>query len=468
MDEAGRSEFGRSFWLDTCGDDCTPRSALAGEILADVVIVGAGFTGLWTAHYLVSARPDWSIAMLEREIAGYGASGRNGGWCTPELPISPGEVLQRFGREAARRWQAALYDSVGEIETVLEAEGIDAHFHRGGSMMVALGAHGLPLLEEEWNAYRKLGVESHYEWWDGPQARERVNIRKLCGALYCRDTAVLHPGRLVRGLARRLERRGVRIYERTPVLDIRAGDGRNPPEAVTKEGLARARVALVVATEGYTTMLKPWHRNVTPVYSSIVVTEPLPEWVWKEIGWANREAVASTRLSIDYLQKTVDGRILFGGRGEPYHLGSRIRPEYDRNPKVFAKLMAMAREWFPALRDARFTHGWSGPLGMTRDQIPNVWYDRQSRLAGAWGYVGAGVVGANLAARILSTLIWGEEPVWEGVPIVQHRSVRWEPEPFRWLGIRYVQHGLERLDRRAERTGKAPRGTSLPERWFRH
>jgi len=257
---------------------------------------------------------------------------------------------------------------------------------------------------------------------------------------------------------------GVVLYEETEVIDIKEGTFNRPARLITRTATVSADIAVVVAGEAYLSELDKLHRDLAPIYSSIVVSEPLSNQQWESIGWARREAVASTRLSIDYLQRTADGLILFGGRGEPYHFASMIRDSYDRNERIQSRLQGMAKQWFPSLQDLRFSHYWAGPLGVTRDFMPNFRFNRQSRVASAWGYVGQGVSTSNLAGRILSDLITERTTEVTQLPMVQHKSAKWEPEPFRWLGIRYVQQGLENVDKRAERRGiphREPRSPSV-------
>jgi glycine/D-amino acid oxidase-like deaminating enzyme len=205
-----------------------------------------------------------------------------------------------------------------------------------------------------------------------------------------------------------------------------------------------------------------------PIYSLIVLTEPLNVRQWKEIGWEGYECLSSHRLVVDYLSRTPDGRVLFGGRGAPYHFGSRIAGRFDRHAATHSLLRRMLSSWFPVLADVAVTHQWGGPLGMPRDWLPNITYEPATGLAGAWGYTGQGVAASNLAGRTLTDLLTGEPSVLTALPMAGHRSRRWEPEPLRWLGARYIQGALTRLDRRAERTGRAPSGRSLAERLMRH
>ena len=456
-----------SFWLETSRDDLTPRPSLDGSIDADVAILGAGLTGLWTARYLKRRDPSLDIVIVEREVAGFGASGRNGAWCAPDLNISMTRLGRLHGEDAARRMQQATYDAVDEVGRACAAEEIDAGFHKGGQIEVARGPQGVPALEQAFDEYRRFGFGDRYRLLDAGELSHRIRIAGAVRALVSDDTAVVHPGRLVRGLARAVERLGVRIVEGTPVTGFRPRDASGRAALVTPRGDVRAPV-VVLAGEAYLTELPPLHRQLVPLWSLIVLTEPLSDAQWAEIGWANREVVASTRLSIDYLSRTEDGRILFGGRGAPYRFGSPIRPEYDRHPPTHERLKAFVRDWFPNLDGIRFTHEWGGPLGMPRDWQPTIAFDPGSGIATARGYTGHGVSATNLAGRTLTDLITGTRSPLTELALVNHRSPDWEVEPFRWIGVRYTQWAMGRLDDQAARTGRAPTGRSIAERIAAH
>ena len=453
-----------SFWLGTAGDDLTPRPALDGSIDADVAILGAGYSGLWTAYYLLKRDPSLRVVVVEREIAGFGGSGRNGGWCSAGFPMSLGLLETTFGRDAARAVHGAMVASVDEVGRVCDAEGIDAHYVKGGSLRLARGVQQQPIIERSLATYARLGLDDSYQLLNAEETAARIRVAGAMGALFTPHCARIHPGRLVRGLARAVERLGGTIYEGTAVTGYTTGAR---PCLHTATGDVRART-IVLAGEAYLSQLPPLRRQLIPVYSLIVLTEPLRDDQWAAIGWAGHECVSSNRYTVDYLSRTADGRILFGGRGAPYHYNSRIADEYDRHGPTHEMLRQLTREWFPLLRDVRFTHAWGGPLGMPRDWLPTMSYDPASGVATARGYTGQGVATANLSGRVLADLITGTNSDLTALPTVDHRSPDWEPEPLRWLGIRYVQRGYLRIDAEAERTGTPPTGRTLAERLGRH
>ena len=453
-----------SYWLETSGDDLSPRPALDGSTDCDVAILGGGYSGLWTAYYLLKRDPTLQIVIVEQEICGFGASGRNGAWCAPGLNISLTRLERLHGPEAARRIYAATFDAVDEVGRVAEAEGIDIEWRRGGELTVARGPHQDPGLEASMRELERFGLGHRYRLLDRTEVGARVRVEAATSGLYTPDCAAIHPGKLARGLARVVERMGARIVEGTEVVDYRRGPR---PALITPLGEVRARV-LVLAGEAYLTRLRKLHRQLIPVWSLIVLTEPLPDDVWERVGWQAHECIGSNRLTVVYLSRTTDGRILFGGRGAPYRFGSPIRAEYDHHEPTHEMLRRLAREWFPAIRDARFTHAWGGPLGMPRDWHPTFAYDPRSGLATARGYVGHGVSTANLGGRTLADLIGGERTELTELPLAQHRSPDWEPEPFRWIGVRYTQAAIGRVDAKAERTGRPPSGRSLAEIIARH
>ena len=448
------------------------RPALTQDLQVDVCIVGAGFTGLWTAHSLALADPTLRIAVVEREVAGFGASGRNGGWCSALFATSDATLARRHGLDAMRAMRRALEETVDVVGASAAGEGIDCQFAKGGSVnLVRSEAQRVRALAEVDEA-RALGVGEDDLRWLGPEeAHQLIGASGILGATFTPHCAALQPALLARGLADAVERRGVQLFEHTEVLDIRSGSPADRPSAgrpsagrssvdrpsvVTRGGTVQADV-VVRATEAWTPTLPGLHREIVPVYSLMVATEPLGDSFWASAGLENRATFADHRHMIIYGQRTADGRIAFGGRGAPYHYGSSVRGSFDMEPDVHALLRRTLTELFPELEDARFTHAWGGPLGIPRDWHSSVGFDRSSGLAWAGGYVGDGVTTTNLAGRTLADLITGADTALTGLPWVGHRSPRWEPEPLRWLGVNAGLWTMRLADRSEARRGRPSR-----------
>jgi glycine/D-amino acid oxidase-like deaminating enzyme len=444
-----------SLWHETTPDAWTPRAPLPGDRDADVAIVGAGFTGLWTALYLARADPSLRIAVLEAETAGFGASGRNGGWCSALFPSSLDSLAKRSSRADALALHAAMRHSVDEVMQSAATEGIDAHMAKGGTISLARSGPQLARARSEVEHARRWGRgEDELRLLDAEEATTVLAGTHLRGATYTPDCAAIHPGRLVRGLADAVVRRGVALYEQTPATAIAPG------RVTTGHGTVRAE-RVIRATEGYTRTLDGERRRLVPVYSLIIATEPLPEATWEQIGLRRRETFSDHRHLIIYGQRTADDRLVFGGRGAPYHFGSRIRTAYDRDEGVFALLHSALTDLFPVLRDVTVTHAWGGALGIARDWTASVGLDPTTGLGWAGGYVGDGVSTTNLAGRTLADLVLGRDTELTRLPWVGHHSRSWEPEPLRWLGINVGLHAMSWADREEARTGRESRIAKL-------
>jgi glycine/D-amino acid oxidase-like deaminating enzyme len=435
-----------SLWFDQLGG-VTPRPALTESQDADIAIVGAGYTGLWTAYYLLQANPSLRIAIVEAEVAGFGASGRNGGWCSALFPVSLPTLARESGRDRAIAQYAAMQASVGEVARVTAAEGIDADLALGGTIVLARSTAQIERARAEAEELTSFGFD--LDLVGASLARERLNATDVLGATFTPHCAAVQPAKLARGLADIVTVRGGRLYERTPALSIA------PHEVRTANATIRADV-VVRATEGYTARLAGLRRVLAPVYSLIIATEPLSEDIWQQIGLRHRETFSDYRHLIIYGQRTADGRMVFGGRGAPYHFGSRIDPAYDQVPRVFDALHSTLVEMFPVLRGVPITHR-GGPLGIARDWHASVGLDRATGLAWAGGYVGDGVSTANLAGRTLAAMITEQDSPLLELPWVGHRSRRWEPEPLRWLGANAGLRAMTWADRSEARRGRPSR-----------
>jgi glycine/D-amino acid oxidase-like deaminating enzyme len=429
-----------------------PRPMLPGDASADVAIVGAGLTGIWTAYYLHELDPSLRIVLLDAHLAGFGASGRNGGWLSALLPMGLDTMAATHGRDAAVRLQRLMFESVDEVLARSAQHGIDCHAAKGGTISAARSQPQLARLRAEIEHVRSWGFgDDDYRLLDAEGAAEHMRPTRLLGASYTPHCAAVHPARLVRGMAEVIERRGAVIHERTPVERIDGTTLHTPA--------GRVRASMVVrATEAFTATLPGHRRDIAPVYSLMIATEPLPAEVFDDIGLDARQTFNDTRRMVIYGQRTADDRIAFGGRGAPYHFGSRIRPGHDLHAGVHASLEETLRDMFPVLGDARITHRWGGPVGIPRDWYASVGFDPVTGHAWAGGYVGDGLTTTNLAGRTLAHLITGTDSELTSMPWVNHRSPRWEPEPLRWLGINSMVKLPSGADAHEERTGQ-------PERW---
>lgn len=437
-----------SLWHATVGEQLLPRRPLPGSTTVDVAIVGAGYTGLWTAYYLLERAPALRIAILEKEIAGFGASGRNGGWCSGIFPASWRRVARDGGAEMVGRVQRVMNDAVEEVGRVARHEGIDCDWHNGGYVSVARNPAQWIRAQAEVASARSWGLgEDVLALLTKSEAEQRLGASDVLGGTYAPHCAAIHPSELVRGLARVVESKGAELYEHTEVRAVAPG------RVTTNRGTVTAET-VVVATEGYTASLQGRRRDLIPMYSLMVATEPLSPATWTSIGLRDRETFSDKRHLRIYGQRTADGRIAFGGRGAPYHFGSRIRPEFDRHEGVHAMLRRALLDLLPGLpRDVSFTHAWGGNLGIPRDWYPSIHLDQTTRLGAAGGYVGDGVALSNLAGRVMADLITGNASELTALPFVGHRSTRWEPEPLRWLGVNAVTQLFRTADRAEVRTG---------------
>lgn len=442
----------RTVWSATMPDDERATfEPLPGDVHADVAIVGAGLTGLWTAYYLAIADPSLRIVVVEAERVGFGASGRNGGWCSALLPMALRRLAALHGRHAAIAMHRAAQATIDEVERVLARERADVDFARGGTVSLARNAEQVARQHARLAEAREFGFgEADLRWLPATEAAEMCAATDVSGGLFTPHCAALHPLRLVHAVARAAAAHGVEIHEATPV------HAASPGRVRTLHGTVRTEV-VVLATEAYTSRLPGRKRHLLPVYSMMVATDPLREDQWAAIGLAERQTFDDARHLIVYGQRTADGRLAFGGRGAPYHFGSRIDHRFDTDDRVRRHLVEAAQELFPVLADVPFPFHWGGPLAIPRDWHSAVTFDLQTRMASAGGYVGDGLAATNLAGRTLAQLISGQAGPLTDLPWVGYHSRTWEPEPLRWLGVNAARVAAGRADRAERDRGRFAR-----------
>ncbi len=438
-----------SYWWQARGGLPARRPPLPGSTEADVCIVGAGYTGLWTAYYLKRADPGLRVVVLEAAFAGFGASGRNGGWVTAGLPGSRARYAAHpRGARGVRELERYLRETVDEVARVCAAEGIDAGLVKGGTLTVATSAAQDARLRRQLVAERAWGGDDTVvRYLDKAELAGRLQVAGAIGALYRPDCARVQPAELVAGLAGAVARSGVMLYEGTPVASITPGLARTPAGDVRAPYVLRC-------TEGFTAELPGYHRALLPMNSSMIVTGPLSTQAWQSIGWGGFETLDDEAHAYIYAQRTADGRIALGGRGVPYRFGSGLDHDGAIAPSTVAQLGRILRRMFPVTAGAGIEHAWCGVLGVPRDWCATVMMDPRTGLGWAGGYTGQGVAAANLAGRTLADLVRGVPSPLTTLPWVGHRSPRWEPEPLRWTGVR----GLYALYRTADRMEGAGRG----------
>jgi len=446
---AGEQYRDLSLWWDSLPGSIGVRPSLPGDIDVDVVVVGAGLTGLWTAYYLSEADPTLRVAIVERDMVGFGASGRNGGWCSALFAVSEKRLDRVAGPGSGAAMRRAMESTVDEVGKVAEGEGIECSWAKGGTVVLARTAAQLGRAGRHVDEARAAGIgATDLRLLSPEEASHMAGASSVRGGTYTPHCAALDPARLVRGLAGAVEGRGVAIYEHTTAHAIGPGTVR------TEHGTVRADT-VIRATEGYTRTLSGEERTLAPVYSLMIATEPLSDELWGRIGLAERQTFSDFRHLVIYGQRTADGRLAFGGRGAPYHFGSAIEPGFDRDRRVHQALQATLVELFPMLADTAITHRWGGPLGIARDWFPSVGLDRRTGLAWAGGYVGDGVSTTNLAGRTLADLVFDRATDITTLPWVGHLSPRWEPEPIRYVGINAGLRLASAADRAEDRTGRA-------------
>ncbi len=436
-----------SLWLDQVGP-IQARPPLQGDVDVDVAIVGGGYSGLWTAYYLRQIDPTLRIQIVEKHYCGYGASGRNGGWAVGDLAGSFDSYAKRSSQQEAVRQSRAVFDSVDEIGRVAEATGIDCDYRKGGWIRVARNTPQAQRQHEEIAHARSIGLtEDDLRLLEPDEARDHVSASRVSSGIFFAHCAALHPARLVRGLSDHLAASGISIAEGTAATAIDAKG------VQTEHGTVRADV-VIRATEGYTRDLHGERRTLLPVYSLMIATEPLSDNVLADIGLDDRPTFSDDRFMVIYGQRTADGRLAFGGRGVPYLWGSKIARSAELHLPSHELLRDTLIDLLPDLGQVQVTHRWGGVLGIPRNWIPGLRFDPVTGQGVLGGYVGEGVAAANLAGRTMADLVTGRDTDRTSLPWVGVGARRWEPEPFRWLGVRSSRSIMNRADMVEDSTDK--------------
>jgi glycine/D-amino acid oxidase-like deaminating enzyme len=438
-----------SLWMDQLDEPLTPRSSLNKDISVDVAIMGAGYTGLWTAYYLKQQNPGLSIAIVEAQTAGFGASGRNGGWLIGEL--SGQDKLLKDSTEQQRTLGHHLIHGIpDEVARVLEKEGIECDYQKGGMLCVAARyPEQTESLRASYKSLEQLGYEAgDNQWLEGSDLTDKINIEEAKAAIFNPHCASIHPAKLVRGLARAVEGLGVKIYENTPALNWKKGSIKTPKAQIETQWV-------VPALEAYGATLKkslyPLSKYHLPVQSLIIATEPLSEKIWLELGVKNGEVFSDYSRQVTYGIRTKDNRLVFGARGS-YIFGGRLRHNFKLTDTELNLRKDIMIDLFPQLKHVKITHAWGGNLSMARKFHPHMVADQDNQFAMAGGYGGEGVGASNLAGRTLADLILNKETHLTSMPWVNKQGgigtlKKWEVEPIPWLGYKTVIKSFDLEDK---------------------
>jgi len=419
------------------GEPCPP---LAADAATDVVILGGGYTGLWTAFFLTERDPGIDVVLLEQDICGGGPSGRNGGFVNglwDELPT----LAELHGDDAALAICRAADRSIGDIGEWCDDHGVDAWYSRAGD----LGISTSPAKDGAWweNAEiaLKLGADQEYVELSPAQVAERFRSPVARGGVFMPGAAHVQPARLARGLRRVLLERGVRVFEETPVLRFRGG---TPVEAETPRGGVTATSA-VIGLGAYAASLRAFRRAILPRSSTIVLSAPGPEKL-EDIGWTGGEGVYDYRSTLHYLRTTPDGRIVFGGAGARTGLGTGLGPRMDFDEAAAIRLVRELHRWFPSFRDVPVECAWGGPIDVTGLHLPFLGTLSTGNVHYALGFTGGGVGPCHLAGRILSGLALGADDEVTRLPIVGAEPKPFPREPLRSPGALLVTQAIMRKD----------------------
>jgi putative aminophosphonate oxidoreductase len=439
----------RSFWLEEVSGDAPDAPPLLGETRADVAIIGGGYVGLWTALGVKRLDPSCDVVVLEQDICGGGASGRNGGFVLGWWPKLP-SLTRLVGVEDAVRVARGAEAAIGEIRDFCAAHAIDAHFRQAGWLWAATSQAQMGAWESVVSLCERLGVGTFHRLAPGEIGRRSGSPAHRAG-VFESSAATVQPAVLARGLRRVALASGVRIFENTRVLSF---DRARPVRVRTASGSVRAD-RLVIAMNAWAASIPELSRAIVAITSDMIMTAPAPNRI-RDIGWTGGECVADSHTMVDYYHVTRDGRVAFGKGGWGIALGGRIGPAFDRNGARARTVEADFRLYYPTLSDVPVTHDWCGPIDRTPTSLPLLGRlgGREHILYGV-GWSGNGVGPSVIGGKVLASLALGRDDEWANHPLVGRSAGRFPPEPIRYVGAHLVRDGVARKER-AEMRGESP------------
>ncbi|MCF3121545.1 FAD-dependent oxidoreductase [Streptomyces arenae] len=431
-----------SYWLDDPGRPA-PEPALTGDDRCDLLVVGGGYSGLWTALIAKERDPRREVVLVEGREAGWAASGRNGGFCAASLTHGIANGLSRWPGEIDTLEELGARN-LDEIEAAVKRYSIDCDFERTGEIDVATEPHQLAELREMYDEMAERGLAGGSELLDADALREQVDSPTFLGGLWDRDgVAMLHPAKLAWGLKRACLEKGVRVYEHTPALQLAsAGAGM---AVRTPYGRVFAR-QVALATNVFPSLVKRIRSYTVPVYDYALMTEPLTDEQLASIGWRNRQGLGDSANQFHYFRLSADNRILWGGYDAIYPFGGKVRAEYDDRPETYAKLAGHFFTCFPQLEGVRFTHAWGGAIDTCSRFSAFFGTAHKGRVAYAAGYTGLGVGATRFGADVMLDLLSGERTERTSLEMVRTKPLPFPPEPFAWTGVALTKWSLARSD----------------------
>lgn len=434
-----------SLWLERAA---ASRPALVGPSRADVAIVGAGFTGLWTALALLERDPGLDVVVLEAETVGFGGSGRNGGFVDPSLTHGLENGIAHHPEEVDELVRLGLENHRGLVATV-RGGGIDCALEEVGAIDVATAPWQLEALAASAELHQRHGLAARALGAD--EVRAELDSPTYLGGVLRPEVALVDPGALVHGLAELAVARGARLHEGTPVTGLARSDG--GVELSTPAGRMRAG-RVVLATNAWThRLLRRTARRFVPVYDHVLVTARLSAEQRARIGWSRRQGFSDSGNRFHYYRLTPDDRILWGGYDANYHFGSSVGPQHDHHPATMALLERNFRATFPQLADVAFERRWGGPIATTSDFMATFGSALGGRVEFALGYTGLGVAASRFAGRVLADGILDPGSPLRSLSFTTSRPFPFPPEPLRWIAVRATRRALIRADEREGRRG---------------
>jgi glycine/D-amino acid oxidase-like deaminating enzyme len=433
----------KSFWLRAYGP-YDPEAPLEGEVQADVVVIGAGFTGLSAAYNLLLDEPAMRVVVMESNIVGYGASGRNGGFSMTLFGLEPAVTKMLFGQQRTVEAHRYMEHAVDYVQALVEKYGIASDYEHTGFLRVATTPSYVKRIQHDMEILTEMGIGG-LEWWEADRVREEVNSPLFLGAWWEPRCGLLNPAKHVRELKRIAKEAGAVIYEESPVLEI---ERRNSFILTTPTGRVTAE-RIIFATNAWSHLIPQLRRKQVPAFTHMVVTEPLSEERLAPIGWRKRQGIEDARNLVHYFRLTADNRLAMGGRDVSIAFGGDM--ECDLNARVFEKLESDVVDIFPSLEGVRFVDRWGGPVSVPVDMAPAIGFVGDRRAVYSLGCVGHGVSMAQLNGRTIADLILEKDTDLTQAWFVGRRTVPWPPEPFRFVVSQAIRGYLRAEDAIMER-----------------